>query len=406
MRPRLPLLVALLCIAAAVLPAVGAQSGDTLGITRIDNTTNQLSIPDGEVAQSNYTSTGIDVGTAVETGSTGLHHRHEGMAFEEQFGSLSSDEERSRLMHARLSAIEQRESELDTRQDVAMRQYATGEISALEFIRIRLLVNAEATQLRSTLERVAAAPDAVPGYSPSRELSTRIRTLEGELVTLQGPVGGQLSEDISSNDGRNVVYLQGSADAYMLATIQGDQYVRETRLDDERDPTQPDQFLQAAQSDTETNRFDAADDRASELYTWLYERQRPSFTYYGTSGVYELTAGHSNGELTAYIDGGTTNVFYEEQTRSLGDVQTTDTVTATNGTLRVTVQRSTETGPLLVTASDSDTDATVDGTVAIDGQRVGETGSDGALWTVEPGGDYTLTVTSDGRRTTVTVPAA
>ena len=81
-------------------------------------------------------------------------------------------------------------------------------------------------------------------------------------------------------------------------------------------------------------------------------------------------------------------------------------MTATTGTLRVTVQRSTETGPLLVTASDSDTDATVDGTVAIDGQRVGETGSDGALWTVEPGGDYTLTVTSDGRRTTVTVPAA
>jgi heat shock protein HtpX len=150
----------------------------------------------------------------------------------------------------------------------------------------------------------------------------------------------------------------------------------------------------------------AADDRAAELYTWLYERQRPSFTYYGTSGIYELTASHPNGELTAYLDGGTTNVFYEEQTRNLEDVQTSDTATATNGTLRVTVQRSTETGPLLVTASDADTDATVDGTVTIDGQRVGETGSDGALWTVEPSGDYAVTVTSDERETTVTVPAA
>lgn len=405
MRPRVPLLVALLCIAAAVLPVVGAQSGDTLGITRVDNTTNQLSIPDGEVRQSTHTSTGVDVGTAVKTGSTGLHHRHESMAFEERFRSLDADAARSQLLHARLSAIEQQTAELDTRENVAMRQYAAGSISALEFLRVRLQVNAEAAQLRASLGRLSEAPDSVTGYSTSRELSTRIRTLEGELVTLHGPVGAQLNDDIR-DDGRSVVYLEGSSDAYMLATVQGDQYVRETRLDGERDPREPDQFLQEAQNNDETNRFNAADDRAAELYTWLYERQRPSFTYYGTSGIYELTASHSNGELTAYMDGGTTNVFYEEQTRTLGDVRTTETVTATNGTLRVTVQRSTETGPLLVAASDADTDAPVDGTVTIDGQRVGETGNDGALWTVEPRGSYTLNVTSDGTRTTVTVPAA
>ena len=61
---------------------------------------------------------------------------------------------------------------------------------------------------------------------------------------------------------------------------------------------------------------------------------------------------------------------------------------------------------MLVTASDNETDATVDGRVTIDGQPVGSTGSNGALWIVEPSGSYTVNVTSDEGRTTVTVPAS
>jgi hypothetical protein len=405
MRALPALLVALLCLAAAGLPVAGLQAGDNPSVTTVDNTTNQLTVPDSEVSQSTHAATGVDVGTAVQTGSTALHHRHDTLAFEERFRAADSDEQRTRLLHARLSVIEQRQRDLDTRQDVAMREYAAGEATAIEFLRTRLRVNAEATELLATLDRVSAAPDTTAGYTLSRELSNRIRTLEGELVTLQGPVGTRLESAVRTNGEREPVYLEGSSDGYTLATVDGD-YVRETRLDDERDPTLSDQFLAAAQSDAETDRFSAADDRASELYGWLYERQRPSFTYYGTSGIYELSASHSGGELVAYIDGGTTNVFYEAQTRTLADVETTDTVTAVSDTQRVTLQRSTRTGPMLVTASDNETDATVDGRVTIDGQPVGSTGSNGALWIVEPSGSYTVNVTSDEGRTTVTVPAS
>jgi hypothetical protein len=189
----------------------------------------------------------------------------------------------------------------------------------------------------------------------------------------------------------------------MLATIEGADYLRETRLDDERDASLPDQFLAAAEEDGTTNRFEVADERAAELYGWLYERQRPSFTYYGTSGIYELTASHPNGQLVSYIDAGTTNVFYEEQSRDLGGIDTTATETAVNESLRVTVQRSVESGPLLVFTTNNVTGDPVDANVTIDGQRVGSTGSDGSLWLVEPGDDYTLNATAAGTRTTVAV---
>jgi len=72
----------------------------------------------------------------------------------------------------------------------------------------------------------------------------------------------------------------------------------------------------------------------------------------------------------------------------------------------VTLRRSSETGPMRVSATDTETGASVDGRVTIDGQRVGSTGSDGALWTVEPRSGYEVTVETNATRTTVSVPAA
>lgn len=414
MRPRFALLVALLLVAAAVVPIAGstatpdrAQSTDwTLeSITTVNNTTNQLGIPDSEVNRSTYSDAGIDVGTSVQTGSTQLHHRHESLAFEQRFEAAESDAARSALISRYISTIERQQTMLDSRQDAAMRQFATGEISAAAFLRTRMVVDAEATELQETLNRVDTVQDGAPGYSLSADQTNRIRTIEGELATLTGPIGGQLHDDATSANGQNAVYLEVSESGYMLATVEDNTYLRETRLDDERDPSQPDQFLAAAQNDS-GNRFNEADERASEIYTWLYERQRPSFTYYGNSGIYELTATHPNGQLVAYIDGGTTNVFYEQQTRDLSGVETTRLTTTGNETLRVTLYRSVKTGPLLVSATNNATGEDVDADISIDGQHVGSTGSDGRLWAVEPSGEYTVNATRPDAETVINVSVA
>lgn len=412
MRPHAALLVALLCLSAAVAPVAGiaatAEQTESIGplrsVTTVENTTNQLSVPSSEIRKRTYRGADVDIGTAGAAWSAQVDQRHDTLTFEERFQSESSNEARTRLIRDRLTAIRADQQDLDRRQSDAIRRYADGEITAAAFLKTRLRVNAEAATLLTSLDRISAAQNRASGFTLNDRETTRLRTIEGELRTLTGPVGTRL---ISAGDGpaRDQIYLEASSDGYVLATVADDRYVREARLGSARDASLPDEFRNTAVSDgdPETNRLRIADERADDIYPWLYERQSPSLTFYGTSGIYELTADHPNGDLTAYLDAGTTDVFYETQYRDLSRVRTRATEQRVNGTLSVTVRQSSETGPMVVSASNNETGAAVDGRVTINGRPVGSTGSDGRIWTVEPSGSYSVTVATDTGRTTVSV---
>ena len=249
MRPLPALLVALLFVVATVVPVAGIHQPpartDTAepplpSITSVDNTTNQLSIPDGEVSQATYDTTGVDIGTATEVWSTQLHHRHDAVAFEDRYRRADSATARTRLIVDRISAIEDRQRALDRQQNRAISQYADGEISAQQFLRTRLVVDAEANELVQSLDRVSAVPNTVPEYTLQDSMAVRLRTTEGELRALTGPLGDRLQSSVTQADSRPL-YLEVSPEAYMLATVADDQYVRETRLGSARDPDSPDE---------------------------------------------------------------------------------------------------------------------------------------------------------------------
>ncbi|WP_276273067.1 DUF7096 domain-containing protein [Haloarcula litorea] len=410
MRPRFALLVALLLVGATATPAAGwatttTASGPAPRIAEISNTTNHLAIPGDQVRAAEYNDSGIDVGAAVAVGSRDLHQQHEAAAFTTEFRRLESEAQRRQLLRSTLSAIETREAELDRSQQRALERYAAGETTASDLLRTRALVDTEARALSGYLSAIERTVRIAPDYSMTDGMGTRLDNVQGNVRVLYGPVGDRLASTLGGADEPDVAYVEASETGYTVAVIDDGQYVRETRLGDERAPSLPDEFAAAAEGDPGTSRLDVADERASTLYDWLYDRQRPSFFTYGTSGIYRLSADYPGGRLTAYLDGGTTNVFYELQHHDLATVRTTTGDPVVNDGLRVVVQRSYQTGPMRVTVSDNGTGQAVDARVAVDGRQVGRTGSDGALWIVEPRGPATVNVTSGGADVSVPIDA-
>ena len=218
MRPLPALLVAVLFVTAAAFPVAGTYAlpersqttADPLpSIDTIDNTTNQLTIPADDVRRTSYNDTGIDVGSATGAWSAQLQHRYDALSFEERFQQAEGSEAKARIVTERLSAVESQEEALDERQDRAITQYARGEISAAAFLRTRLVVNAEASELLETLDGISAAPDNEPEYSLNESLIARLRSTEGELRTLTGPIGARLQ---STEAADNTLYLEVSED--------------------------------------------------------------------------------------------------------------------------------------------------------------------------------------------------
>ena len=406
MRPLPAVGVILLMVVSVAAPVTGfAPPAQTAGgsdqlpqVTPVDNTTNHLAIPASDVRSTTYNRSSIDVGVADAAGSSDLRSDYATTTFERQFFQQDSETARDRLVDETLTDIESQRTSLEQRNEAAIQQYANGVITATEFLRQLALIDAESRQLATRLDRIRATAGTAPDYSLSPAQRFRLENNRGVLKTYRGPISQRISAETAGETEPNAVYVEASLEGYMLSTVSDGQYTRETYLGQDREQTAVDQFAQTNDS------LGAVNTRAENLYPWLYSEQYPSVQTYGRSAIYQIQADHPNGRLTAYLDGGTANVFYETQTLDLTTVDRSEVATNVNQSVRVRVQQSFESGPLLVTVIDNSTGSTDDATVKINGKRIGTTGTDGALWTVEPRGEYTVTaITQDGDRVRVPV---
>ncbi|WP_226022748.1 DUF7094 domain-containing protein [Halomicrobium salinisoli] len=407
MRPSMVHATALLLVAAAVTAPVGAATaeeqrigpGHPHEVAAVEGFSNYLTIPADEVRSSTTTRTGIDLSTAAAADGAQLDARYDRLAFRQAFREADSDEERVQAVREVIGAAERRHVALQQRRSEAMGAHSNGTIPTDQFVRTMAHVDASARDLRRTVravdDRVASS-----GLSLPAGLDNRMRTLSEELVVMSGPVGQRLTDASTGTSGISSVYVESSLTGYTMAVIDGNTYHRETYLGSERNTSAPDQFRESDQYVV-----DAANERGRELYPWVRNETNPFGRGLGGTSIYLFRGDYDGGQLRAYLDGGTTDVFREHQHQRVDDVPVSETLRFENQSVDVEVERTYQTGPMRVNVTDARTGEPVDGTVRINGDPVGHTGSDGELWTVEPRAGVPVTVvTDDGRSVTDRLP--
>jgi hypothetical protein len=382
--------VALFGLAAVSAGSVATDTQSQSTIATDQNSTNYLSPP--APAGEEYERVSMDVSTAAAAAAQEIHNAHDAGTFERQLQSASEDR-RSAVAQRQLEAVRDRLERLDRRQAELFAAYGSGEISTQallrELIALETAVDAQ-TELRTRAESTA---------NPSTALRVELETLE-DVLSVDRPVIERLQGTLVGGDAPQTAYLQHADNALVLALVDGDDYYRQATLLDQRDPDGSDQFG----DDLSPGGYSEAQQRLEALYPWAYNL--PDLQIGGGdlsvySRIYQLGLDHPQGELTAYLDGATKDVFHENQRLRLDTLPIERTVANSTESGSVTVETTRSTGAMRVTTEDAGGSA-VERDVRIGEQVVGTTNEEGRLWTVQPAAEFELSVTMpDGGNVTV-----
>lgn len=336
------------------------------------NTSARLELPENDTVRSGAESTVIDAGATLHGESDRLETRYHEHRLEERLGAADSDEERRAILREELSRIDDEVSALRTRERTAYAAYANDDISERELLIEFARIHVAARELEGSLQDLDRRATAVPGIT----LSEEVATLESETTTLQGPVRERSARTLTGDAEPIRVHVETSENGVVLAMIDGDVYVREAYRSDNRDPLGDDQF---------NGELEEVLDRTTELYPWVSERSARHIGDEG-AGLYYVIAHHPHGSLTVYYDGATRDVFREEQLLRPERMPTIVAANETDQGLEMSIERTYPGGPAKVTATDATSDDPVNASIRINGETVGDTGSDGELWFVAPRG--------------------
>ncbi|MDZ7702342.1 MAG: hypothetical protein U5J98_09935 [Halobacteriales archaeon] len=342
----------------------------------------------GDDTRAGFDTASMDVATAVAVQREAAEARIDRYALEAELDQLSSTDARKARLFEAATEVEITIAGLRDDDRQLRAAYAAREIEVGTFVRGMARLDARAGELRSTLDVIQREADEVPEFS----LRGRVRLLDASLIGFEGPVRERALEALRGESPATRVYVQASADGAVLATIEDGRYVREAYRADHRDidTVRSISLNQAAQ-------------RTSELYPVAYNSTVSIRTGINglSGGLFRIDIELQEGLVTAYLDGATSDVFFEVQERRLDLLGPRPGVVARANGTQLLVNRSYPGGPLEVAVTANATGEPRSTTVFVDGHPV-ETGADGTAWTLTPS-KVSFEVTAVGPEGNVTV---
>ncbi|WP_332897305.1 DUF7094 domain-containing protein [Haladaptatus sp. CMSO5] len=379
-------LVVVVSASAVAVPAGGQQYTQIAPIVPANNTTAYLTIATEDLERTGYGTASLDVGAALDAQNEGLHARWGALSLEERLAVASGAAEQRSILQSELDQLAAAVSALEQRKRDALAAYNSDALTTDELVRELAAIALVADSLEDRLDSLEAAANDIQ----DTRIEKGLRGLQVSLLELRGPVREHSSLVVEGRATPRTVYVETSDRGVVLATIAGDEYIREVSIPTARDPDASDQY---------SGNLDRVEERAEELHPWAVNHSRGrnyGSLEFGFVGVYPIELPHIHGTLRSYLDGGTGDVFYETQTKDLDEIPTNAPMTSGDDGLTLTVETTHPSGPMNVTLVDASTGDPVDATLTIDGQQVGTTGEDGTTWLIQPRGGGTLVASVGG----------
>lgn len=399
-HPRPVILALLIAVAApATVMAVSTPSPQssmataptTVQVYAPENTSTVLTLGEDADETRAFVRPSLDLGTTLDVQKRSMDHQFSHDSFATQFEQADTRGDKRDLLIKFATEIDTQTLKLEAREKTARQGFRNGSISAAEYVQTLVLINAEAKYLQKKIEVAKEYANDVDDFT----LSGYFGPYEKRLVSLQGPIREELASTFRGNAPAKRYYVSVADNGVILSYIENGIYHREILRLDHRELEGNEQFTGSA-----------ARDRSKKLYPWTWEEENGLEWTPNVMGLFDkFTLFHNHGAVSGNFDRSSGLVFHEFQqkylTSTAADLNGRDEtrpkgpgVTANESGLVLTVNRSYAGGPMYVALQDNETGEYVEGTIAIDGETVGETSTDGGLWTLSPTGSFNVSASS------------
>lgn len=374
-----------------------AESAAATPIEPGNDTAGRMVLPRDAEVTSAFITPSLDLGGSIGIGHDSLQNKFDAYYLDQKMAAANSSTEKRKLLFQFTYRIEKHITELKTRDRTARLSYANGTLSTKEYLRTVGRIDAEAERTKSLLDLV----NFYSARTPDSNLNNRVSSLKLELVPVEGPVRDRIAKTMQGEEPGVKIYIASANSGVVLSMIvDGNEpgildatYVREAYRSDVRSPNQTDRLSP-----------EQGYQLAHELYPWATDTNntqsigvRPK----GDINIFPLV--HDHGEITAYVDSSSENVYRETQHKQLSEIPLKESVRNTTDGVTIMANRTYAGGPLQLTLLDAETNETINGSITIGDERIGTTGEDGVLWTVAPRGTYTVEAATSFNTVNLTV---
>jgi len=383
-RVRPALVSLLVVVATATVGLAGGavtapvQPADDPVVGTSETTTRVLLLTQADAAQ--FDGPAVSVTDSLDAGHADLEASFHLSRVAQQLEATDNRTQRRAILENATEWAGERVDRLRQREAAARASFASGDITATEY----LLTLGTVHQKAVTLERFLREPTADATLYRSAEgfssLQQRINRESLRLESVKGPVRDRIGAVVRGDrDALRVHVTVGNG--VMLSTIENGRYVRETVRPDNANPELG-------------GSIGSGSALIQSTYPWLNNNSIGPSLDFESEYAYYYTAGFEHGQLTAYIDTTTERVFVERQQKRLDSTPVTYDSRASGSNTTLLVSRTYAGGPVQIRVENA-TGEPIDAPVSLNGTRIGQTGDDGELWALSPAGEYRVSTSYD-----------